>query len=33
VELVGRSFPLVSDLLQKAGYEIAFLGKSHVKGA
>ncbi len=26
-------FPLVSDLLQKAGYETAFLGKSHVEGA
>ena len=25
--------PLVSDLLQKAGYETAFLGKSHVEGA
>jgi arylsulfatase A-like enzyme len=26
-------FPLVSDLLQKAGYETAFLGKSHIEGA
>jgi arylsulfatase A-like enzyme len=26
-------FPLVSDLLQKAGYETAFLGKSHIQGA
>ena len=26
-------FPLVSDLLQKAGYETAFLGKSHISGA
>lgn len=26
-------FPLVSDLLQKAGYETAFLGKSHIVGA
>jgi arylsulfatase A-like enzyme len=26
-------FPLVSDLLQQAGYETAFLGKSHVEGA
>jgi len=26
-------FPLVSDLLQKAGYETAFLGKSHIAGA
>jgi arylsulfatase A-like enzyme len=27
------SFPLVSDLLRKAGYETAFIGKSHVSGA
>lgn len=26
-------FPLVSDLLQQAGYETAFLGKSHIVGA
>jgi len=26
-------FPLVSDMLQKAGYETAFLGKSHIEGA
>ena len=26
-------FTLVSDLLQKAGYETAFLGKSHIQGA
>jgi arylsulfatase A-like enzyme len=26
-------FVLVSDLLQKAGYETAFLGKSHIEGA
>jgi arylsulfatase A-like enzyme len=26
-------FPIVSDLLQKAGYETAFIGKSHVEGA
>jgi arylsulfatase A-like enzyme len=26
-------FPLVSDILQKAGYETAFLGKSHIEGA
>jgi arylsulfatase A-like enzyme len=26
-------FPLVSDLLQKAGYETAFIGKSHIEGA
>jgi len=26
-------FPLVSDMLQNAGYETAFLGKSHIEGA
>jgi len=26
-------FPLVSDLLQRAGYETAFIGKSHIEGA
>ena len=26
-------FPLVSDLLQQAGYQTAFLGKSHIEGA
>ncbi len=26
-------FPLVSDLLQQAGYETAFIGKSHIEGA
>ncbi|HKF48975.1 MAG TPA: sulfatase [Terracidiphilus sp.] len=30
---IPARFPLVSDLLQKAGYETAFLGKSHVEGA
>jgi arylsulfatase A-like enzyme len=26
-------FPLVSDILQQAGYETAFIGKSHIEGA
>lgn len=30
---IPAQFPLVSDLLQKAGYETAFIGKSHVAGA
>jgi arylsulfatase A-like enzyme len=30
---ISPRFPLVCDLLQKAGYETAFLGKSHVEGA
>lgn len=30
---IPARFPLVSDLLQNAGYETAFLGKSHVEGA
>ncbi len=30
---IDPRLPLVSDLLQKAGYETAFLGKSHVEGA
>lgn len=30
---VPDSFPIVTDLVQKAGYEIAFIGKSHVEGA
>ena len=30
---IPPKFPLVSDLLQKAGYETAFLGKSHIEGA
>lgn len=30
---IPARFPLVSDLLQKAGYETAFIGKSHIEGA
>lgn len=30
---ISPQYPLVSDLLQKAGYETAFLGKSHIEGA
>jgi arylsulfatase A-like enzyme len=30
---IPARFPLVSDLLQKGGYEIAFIGKSHIEGA
>jgi len=30
---IPARFPLVSDILQKAGYEIAFIGKSHIEGA
>jgi len=30
---IPERFPLVSDLLQKAGYETAFIGKSHIEGA
>jgi arylsulfatase A-like enzyme len=30
---IDARFPLVSDFLQQAGYETAFLGKSHVAGA
>jgi len=30
---IPARFPLVSDMLQKAGYETAFLGKSHIVGA
>ena len=30
---IPARFPLVSDMLQKAGYETAFLGKSHIDGA
>ncbi|HEY1788496.1 MAG TPA: sulfatase [Verrucomicrobiae bacterium] len=29
---IPRKFPLVSELLREAGYEIAFFGKSHVQG-
>ncbi len=31
--VLPMSFPVVSDLLRQAGYETAFLGKSHVSGA
>ena len=30
---IPARFPLVSDMLQQAGYETAFLGKSHIEGA
>lgn len=30
---VPESFPIVTDLIRNAGYEIAFVGKSHVEGA
>ena len=30
---VPARFPLVSDMLQQAGYETAFIGKSHIEGA
>jgi arylsulfatase A-like enzyme len=30
---VPRRFPIVSDLIRHAGYEVAFIGKSHVEGA
>ncbi len=30
---VPSQFPMVSDLLQQAGYETAFFGKSHIDGA
>ncbi len=30
---IPERFPLVSDMLQKGGYETAFLGKSHIEGA
>lgn len=29
---IPKNFPLVSDLLREAGYEVAFFGKSHVGG-
>ncbi|HTV41812.1 MAG TPA: sulfatase [Candidatus Sulfotelmatobacter sp.] len=29
---IPRDIPLISDFLRQAGYEVAFLGKSHVKG-
>jgi arylsulfatase A-like enzyme len=30
---VPARFPIVTDLLRRAGYQIAFIGKSHVEGA
>jgi len=30
---VPDSFPIITDLIRDAGYEIAFIGKSHVEGA
>jgi arylsulfatase A-like enzyme len=30
---VPRRFPLISDLIRRAGYEVAFIGKSHVEGS
>jgi arylsulfatase A-like enzyme len=30
---VPNKFPIVTDLIRDAGYEIAFIGKSHVEGA
>ncbi len=30
---VPRRFPIVSDLIRRQGYEIAFIGKSHVEGS
>ncbi len=30
---IPDSFPILSDMLRDAGYEVAFLGKSHVEGA
>jgi len=30
---VPESFPIVTDLIREAGYETAFIGKSHVEGA
>lgn len=30
---LSRSTPIVTDILRDAGYEVAFIGKSHVKGA
>jgi arylsulfatase A-like enzyme len=29
---IPQNFPLLSDLLREAGYEVAFFGKSHVQG-
>jgi len=30
---VPKSFPIVTDLIRRNGYEIAFIGKSHVEGS
>jgi arylsulfatase A-like enzyme len=30
---VPKRFPIVTDLMRAAGYEVAFIGKSHVEGA
>jgi arylsulfatase A-like enzyme len=30
---VPAQFPIVTDLIRRAGYEVAFIGKSHVEGA
>lgn len=30
---VPKKFPIVTDLIRNGGYEIAFIGKSHVEGA
>jgi arylsulfatase A-like enzyme len=30
---VPRRFPIISDLIRAAGYEVAFIGKSHVEGS
>jgi arylsulfatase A-like enzyme len=30
---VPKQFPIVTDLIRNSGYEIAFIGKSHVEGA
>ena len=30
---VPSRFPIVTDLIRRAGYEIAFIGKSHVEGS
>ena len=30
---VPERFPVVTDLIRAAGYEVAFIGKSHVEGA
>lgn len=30
---VPDKFPIISDLIRNAGYEIAFIGKSHVEGS